>query len=440
MSSSPDSPEVIRLCFATPQFYPTYGGSQQRYLRYLPGFRDLGLDVRVFTGTATDEKVTRGNAAEQWARYDVGALLPPERVNGTPVHRLRLPTHKGPRRRWVFNRGLNRFCRDPDTRPDVVQLLGTIRVGAIPWVRRLQALGIPTLYSVTTASKTVRKKKLIDTRQLKFRTLFNTMDCIVTNSRAVGDALATMGVCTRIEVIPNGVDLERFRPADSPATARSAVRAELGIDPSARLVIAVGAVMPRKGSDPLLEAFLQTARTDPRAHLVFAGPRYDVAQAEKSDFRDRMSTLLADPVAAERVHFLGIVDDVPRYLQAADVCVLASKLEGMPNSVLEAMGCAVPVLMTPFTGMSDDLGRPGREYHLCERSSEALARALSELLGDRQALARLGEAGRAWVEQHLPLQVSVARHVELYRDLVAAYRARGLTGSGRRSRGWASSA
>ena len=70
-----------RLCFATPQFYPTYGGSHQRYLRYLPGFGARGLEVRVFTGTATDEKVTRGDAASQWEAYPVGAMLPPETVN-----------------------------------------------------------------------------------------------------------------------------------------------------------------------------------------------------------------------------------------------------------------------------------------------------------------------------------------------------------------------
>jgi len=151
-----------RLCFATPQFYPTYGGSHQRYLRYLPGFSEGGLDVEVFTGTATDEKVTRGDAAAQWETYPVGAMLPPELVNGTPVHRLRLPTSKGPMRRLAFNRGLDRFCRAPATHPDVVQLLGTIRVGAIPWVRRLQRSGIPTLYSVTTASKTVRKRRFFE--------------------------------------------------------------------------------------------------------------------------------------------------------------------------------------------------------------------------------------------------------------------------------------
>jgi glycosyltransferase involved in cell wall biosynthesis len=418
-----DETPATRLCFATPQFYPTYGGSHQRYLRYLPGFREQGLAVRVFAGTATDEKVTRGDAAETWHGHPVGTMLPEETVNGTPVHRLRLPTSKGPYRRWAFSRGLDRFCHDPATRPDVVQLLGTIRVGAIPWVKRLQRLGIPTLYSVTTASKTQRKKKHFDRRLFKFRLLFNSMDCVVTNSGAVGDALRAMDVSTRIEVIPNGVDLARFSPAVSPETGRS-VRAELGVGASDALVIAVGAVMPRKGSDLLLDAFLRTAAHDANVHLVFAGPRYDIAQTEKSEFKDRMDTLLRHPNAAGRVHFLGIVDDVPRYLQAADVCVLASKLEGMPNSVLEAMGCAVPVIVTPFVGMSDDLGRAGREFRVCERSPEALSAALTELLADSAARTTLGAAGRAWVEERLPLNASVTRHVELYEELVAAYRAR----------------
>ena len=416
-----DQTPATRLCFATPLFYPAYGGSQQRYLRYLPGFRKQGLEVRVFTGTATDQEIMPGDAAEGWRGYPVGSMLPRETVNDTPVHRLRLPTRKGPYQRWTFSRGLDRFCRDPATRPDVVQLLGAIRFGAIPWVKRLQRLGIPTLYSVTSASKTVRRRQHFDTRLAKFRTLFNRMDCVVTNSSAVGDALRAMNVSTRIEVIPNGVDLVRFSPAPSPETRRS-VREELGMRPTDRLVIAVGMVMPRKGSDLLLDAFLRRAAHDANVHLVFAGPGYDPKSDSKSEFADRMSKLLRDPNAARRVHFLGMVDDVPRYLQAADVCVLASKLEGMPNSVLEAMGCGIPVIVTPFVGLSDDLGRAGREFRLCERSPEALSAALTELLDDSAARTTLATAGRAWVEQRLPLSASVARHVELYEELVATYR------------------
>jgi glycosyltransferase involved in cell wall biosynthesis len=350
-------------------------------------------------------------------------MLPPETINGSPVFRLRLPTRKGARRRWMFSQRLDRFCRDPATRPDVVQLLGTIRVGAVPWVKRLQRLGIPTLYSVTTASKIVRKKRFFDTRLMKFRVLCSTMDAVVTNSAAVGDALKEMGVSARIEVIPNGVDIERFRPAPSQEIRRS-VCAELNIGAEAQLVIAIGAVMERKGSDLLLEAFLRVAKNNPDVHLVFAGPRYDIAQSEKPEFRNRMAKLLTDPLAGERVHFLGIVEDIPRYLQAADLCVLASNLEGMPNSVLEAMSCAVPVLLTPFIGISGDLGRPNREFIICNRDSTSLANAMTSLLNDPNTRSVLGSAGRKWVEKHLPLDLSVKRHIDLYTELVAAYRTR----------------
>ena len=239
MKSADPPDSAIRLCLATPQFYPTYGGAEQRYLRYLPGLSASGLDVTVFTGTATDEMITRGDALNvEWKAHPVGSVLPPEVINGSPVYRLRLPTRKGPHRRWMFSQRLDRFCRDPATRPDVVQLLGTVRIGTVPWVKRLQRLGIPTLYALTTASKIVRKKRFLDTGLMKFRALFSTMDAVVTNSASVGDALKEMGVSTRIEVIPNGVDIERFRPAPSREIHRS-VRAELEIGAEAQLVIEV---------------------------------------------------------------------------------------------------------------------------------------------------------------------------------------------------------
>ena len=411
----------IKLCFASPQFFPTYGGAQQRYLRYLPGLAAESLDVCVFAGTATEEKVTRGDTTSEWSKYRVGEMIPVELINGTPVHRLRLPERKGGYRRWVFNRGLNRFCSDPTTRPDVLHMLGTIRVGSIPFVKRYQRLGIPTLYSVTTASKTVRKKRFFDRRLLKFRVLFSTMDCVVANSPAVIDGLREMGVSTRLELIQNGVDLEKFHPARSPEQSR-ALRDSLGIGPDDRMILAVGAVMPRKGSDLLLDAWVRLSQKHPNAHLVFAGPRYDIAQTEKGEFRQRIEGLLRAAPDPDRVHFPGIVEDVPDYLRAADLFVLASRLEGMPNSVLEAMACAVPVVMTPFVGLSADLGRADQEYLLVDRNAEALAQGLDRLLEDVELRGALGRRGRCWVETHWPLEASVRRHAELYEQLVQARR------------------
>ncbi len=410
-----------RLCLATPLFFPTYGGAQLRYLRYLPGLRRHGADVRVFTGTATPLDFTPEDAFEEWSRHPVGRMLPVDQVEGTPVHRVRLPDRKGMLRRWMFYRSLWKFCRNPEYRPDVLQLLGTIRMGSLPWILRIRRLGIPTLYSVTTTSKVTRKKEGFDRRLFKFRTIFNAMDCIVTNNEHLRRSLRDMGVTTRIEAIPNGVNLARFDPDAAPERA-AAIRADLGIGPDETMIIAVGAIMARKGSDLLVEAFSRLHRTHAAAHLVFVGPRQPGGEPHHREFQEKVDRLVAQSGAVEKIHFVDLTDDVPDYLRAADVCVLTSKREGLPNSVIEAMACRKPVVMTPFEGLSDDLGQRGREFLLAEHDPESVAECLGRLMDDARLAEAIARSGREWIEKHMSLEDSVARYARLYEELAAAKR------------------
>lgn len=408
-----------RLCLATPVFFPTYGGAQLRYLRYLPGLRQHGADVRVFTGTATPLDFTPEDVYEEWTGHRVGRMLPVDRIEGTPVHRVRLPDRKGMLHRWLFYRSLWRFCKDPEFRPDVLQLLGTIRVDSLPWIRRVKSLGIATLYSVTTASKVTRRKEGHDRRLEKFRRIYDTMDCVVTNSVHLRDLLLEMGVRTRVEAIPNGVDLTRFRP-DGPPGRRDELRAGLGIGPDDRVLMAVGAIMSRKGSDLLVEAFARLAVSHPDLHLVFVGPRQRGDEAHHREFQQRLDRLVADSGAPGRVHFVDLTAEVPDYLRAADVCALPSKREGLPNSVLEAMACGRPVVITPFEGLSEDLGRPGEEYLLADHDAAVLADSIRRLLDDPALAADVARRGRDWVCSRMSLEESVARYARLYEELAAS--------------------
>ncbi len=412
-----------RLCLASPLFYPTYGGAQLRYLRYLPGLREHGLDVRVFAGTAGPEDMTPDDIASRWKRYRWGSMLPLEDVGGTPVHRVRLPNRKDAVRRWFFNQSLFRFCRQRDHRPDVLQLLGTIRIGSIPWLWALQRMGIATLYSVTTASKVTRQKEGLDMRLMRFRALFNTMDCIVTNNSPLRDSLHDMGVTTRVEIIPNGVDLDRFRPATDRDAADEARRG-LGIGADAVVILAVGAVMPRKGSDLLVQAWSRLNEKHPNTNLVFVGPRHDSTESHHEEFQADMDRLVAESGAPERIHFVGLIDDVPSYLQAADIFVLPSKREGMPNAVLEAMASRRPVVMTPFEGLSDDLGRAGSEYLLAQHDPDSLADALIRLAEDADLRESLAERACTWIRENMSLDESVKRYAQLYEELADQARSR----------------
>ena len=159
-------------------------------------------------------------------------------------------------------------------------------------------------------------------------------------------------------VIPNGVDTATFRPAG--AAERADLRASLRLPAAARIGVSVGALSARK--DPLLVVRAFRAVRNPGLSLVFLGDGPLAAACRQAAQGDA------------RIRFEGQVADVTPYLRAADFLVSASKSEGLPNAVLEAMACGLRVALT-------DIG-PHRE--LIE-----LAPALGDVVpvGDEHALA-----------------------------------------------------
>jgi glycosyltransferase involved in cell wall biosynthesis len=114
---------------------------------------------------------------------------------------------------------------------------------------------------------------------------------------------------------------------------------------------------------------------------------------------------------------LGQSDEVPGWLRAADLFALASEREGMPNSVLEAMATGLPVVLTPFAGLSDDFGVPGEHYELAQRSSSAVAQAIEGLLEDAPRRRERSLQARRLMEKTMDLDHCVGRYAELYHEL-----------------------
>ncbi len=190
----------------------------------------------------------------------------------------------------------------------------------------------------------------------------------------------------RIDVVTNGVDLERFHPRNR-ARDRAPIRAELGIGAEAPVVLFVGIGWDRKGLAPILEAV--AAR--PSWHLVVAG----------RDREERRFTGLAAMLAlGSRAHFVGARTDIERHYAAADVLALASYQEAFGNVVLEALAAGIPVAATRSVGAVDLLtGSLAAGIIEGDATGESVGAALDALLVGTPEAERTA-ASRAAAEPH----------------------------------------
>jgi glycosyltransferase involved in cell wall biosynthesis len=209
-----------------------------------------------------------------------------------------------------------------------------------------------------------------------------------TNSERLVDGLVRRRVARpdRLVVIPNGID---FAAIEAGAPHRRRARAELEVDEDDFLWLAMGRLHRQKDYPCLLAAFADLASAQPLARLRIAGEGPLLGEL----------TALADRLGlADRVRFLGVRDDVPRLLAAADALVLASAWEGLPNVVLEAMAAGLPVVATDVGGVAQMVDDDRTGYLVPPRDPEALARAMEKVMSlGPPARALMGEQARGAV-------------------------------------------
>lgn len=411
----PNDRKNIELCLASPVLYPPRGGAEIRFTSYLSGLGKRGINVRLLTGTPKAKKITDQDKARDWFRAPPGSLITNEPLNGVPVDQVRLPDRSGWKRVTIFNRALLNHCRLAQPRPDIVQLIEPLSPLALPWLYRLKTLGVARSFAYTLPYELPAKGFRKVLRQNALRLLYSQLDCVITGSEATRAHAFSLGLRTRTEVIPNGVNLQRFKPVTK--EEKKNLRASLGLGGVARMITSVGSIIPRKGTDLLLESWAVLARRFPDLHFVLVGPRTDESDPKLRAFHEKLVGLVNRSGAADQVHFTGRVENVESYLQASDMFVFASEREGMANVVLEAMASGVPVVLTPHIGLPPDFGEPSHQYLLAERHSESFAAAVSALLDDEKRHNDLAQNGRKWVERSMDLDSVLDHYADLYHEL-----------------------
>lgn len=204
----------------------------------------------------------------------------------------------------------------------------------------------------------------------------------------------------KVRVIPNGVDVERFRPLPADAALRSSV----GLPPSAPVAAIVAALRPEKNHELFLRgaARIRQARAD--AHFLVIGD---------GGLRPRLEAMRDELGLTGAVHFLGTRGDIPELLALADVLLLTSHMEANPVSILEALACGKPVVAT-HVGSIPETVHDGESGYLVPSADElSLAARVVDLFNDSSRARRFGQAGRQTVVKHWSLERMVAGYEDL---------------------------
>jgi glycosyltransferase involved in cell wall biosynthesis len=205
----------------------------------------------------------------------------------------------------------------------------------------------------------------------------------------------------RIQVIPNGIDLDRY----APVTDRAALRRRLGLDVDRTYIIIVARFHPVKDHATLINAFARVAAQHATVDLLLAGDG-----PLRPDIEAQIHALGLD----SRVRLLGVRSDVPDLLKASDVFTLSSVSEAASITLLEAMACGRPAVVTNVGG-NPELVRDGVDGLLVARSDvDGFAAAFHRLLTSPALACRMGASGAARVRDHFLLSDTIQRYQEIY--------------------------
>ncbi len=213
--------------------------------------------------------------------------------------------------------------------------------------------------------------------------------------------------------IPNGVDTERFRPLAE--EEKNFLKKKLGFELADKLVAFQGSVSLRKGIDVLLKVWPSIYEKNPEAKLLLLGP-VDKTLATKDNFFEYAKNFIDEEIFKKSIVVAGLVsqEKIIEYFQIADLFVLPSIREGLPNSLLEAMSSGLPSVATAIGGMNDLIvsGRNGFVFSKGD-IDEFLQHCLA-VLEDKDLSARLAMAARQTIVEKFSLASVALEYQGLY--------------------------
>lgn len=383
----------LRAAMISFYYYPGYSGAAKQLATLASGLKKFGIDSFVIT-----------------ARLDTST---PRRefIDGIEVLRVPVGPNRSLLRYWlgtaltlwkrrkefaiVHSHGINPFqgfslfCG---------RLLGKLTIGKLSIANSDIAFG--------------RQGRIIGALHKFF---LKRADRYVAISSALKTELENSGLSPgKCLLIPNGVNTHKFFPA-GPGEA-AAGKESLGFKSDEVILLFMGVIDTRKGVDVLIPAFAGAVKSGLRARLLVVGPHN--RSDRNGEFYNLMKGVAADLDITERVLFLDYTADPAMYYRIADVFVLPSRQEGMPNAVIEAMATGLPVIGTRISG-TEDLVVDGVNGRLVDAGDAGqLESAMRELISSPDLRARMGKRSLEMIRSEYSIDIVARRYRDVYLELI----------------------
>jgi glycogen(starch) synthase len=288
-----------------------------------------------------------------------------------------------------------------ELQPDVVHINSHLFLSNYQVARAARSLKIP--FVVTVHGFAVRRGLIIDTLQQFYlqtvaRFLFNMASQVICLTETEAESVAEVaGGYDKVSVIPNGVDVEFFRPSD---------------EKDSNLIVWVGRMVPEKGLVYLLEAMREVVKQHADVKLVLGGD---------GPLRNYLQNTVDKLGLEKNIFFLGAMThaEVAETLSKSSVFVFPSLKEGMPRALLETMACGNAVVGSNVSGIKDIVKDKSNGVLVPPKSPEALSRAILTLLNDGKLRRFLGQNARELMMKKYDWKKITAKIDDVYYKAVA---------------------
>ena len=240
------------------------------------------------------------------------------------------------------------------------------------------------------------------------------VDRYIAISSEIREQLIAGGIAPqRIVQIANGINMEKFTPVD--ASGKRALRARLGLEQDALLMIYTGRLAISKGVMLLMQSWAELSARYPQAHLILIGQ----GAGSIDDCEADMHRFIEEHGLQNRVTTPGPVSNVSEYLQAADMFVFPSFFEGFGLSIVEAMAVGLPLVCTQVGVAAELADQLDASLLVPPQDQAALTRSVDRLLADARLRQAAGPRMRSLVESLFSMRTIARYHARLFSELAA---------------------